>query len=366
VTLSIQALWPSFAVHAACRFIQGGAGAFIFFYTFLLSVQLFQGQQQVFAMTAASTALNVAEVLGSFLGAVLFDTWGQMVVFGFLAVVSVVNQVVLMFILYQIKASPQHSPRLDEYELAGQPRNNNGGWQRLKDLMKSRKLACAVLMIMMSAVVKGSVEEMLPFHADHEWGFAPLQIGQLFSIVAVGYIIASVMTGKLWQYLHQFRILFAAWWLAALGFVAYCVFAVASYNKSQPLLWCALAMYGACLGLTHTPAALLLADAIEHEEQESSKDAVNGIWNTMWEAGGSIGFLLGGLLAEEHAEQLELTLVYAFICVVAAGGLMAVAYWPEDKSARNHGSAAPTKASNPEMTPTISAEKLKEYGSMGY
>jgi len=336
VTLSCQAAWPHFWTHACCRFIQGAAGSFIFFYTFLLSVSLFQGQQQVFAMTAASTALNIAEVLGSFFGAILYDVWGQSVVFGFLAVVSMLNIGVLIVILWHVKASPALSPnsQIRNPVETGAPvsaKDETTGWQRLKALLASRKLGVAVLMIVASAVVKGSVEEMLPFHADHEWGFGPLQIGRLFSVIAVAYIFAAVLSGKLWSYLHSFRYAFSASWLVALGGSAWLVFAVVTYRKSEYALWAFLAFYGVCLGLTHTPAALLLAEAVEHEERESCKDAVNGIWNTMWEAGGSIGFLLGGLLAHEHDEQMDLLFSYTIMCVIASGGILALADWSSPK-----------------------------------
>merc|ERR1719191_344066 len=99
------------------------------------------------------------------------------------------------------------------------------------------------------------------------------------------------------------------------------IFAVAAYYKTTWNLWGTLAVYGCFLGLTHTPAALLLADAIEHEEREAAKDAVNGIWNTMWEAGGSLGFLLGGLLAHSYASQLDLLAAYLVACI-ASGILM--------------------------------------------
>merc|ERR1719221_1415522 len=105
---------------------------------------------------------------------------------------------------------------------------------------------------------------------------------------------------------------------------SYTLFLIASYHKTINALYMGLVMYGICLGLTHTPAALLLADAIEHEEGRA-KDAVNGIWNTMWEAGGSVGFLLGGLIAEDYAHQLNLLFLEAFSCFFGAVAILAVA-----------------------------------------
>merc|ERR1719422_2183218 len=95
------------------------------------------------------------------------------------------------------------------------------------------------------------------------------------------------------------------------------MFLVASYYHHHVALWVSLLGYGVCLGVTHTSAALLLGDAVEHEEGRA-KEAVNGIWNTMWEAGGSLGFLLGGFLAEDYARQLRLFGTYTCFCAFCA------------------------------------------------
>jgi len=324
VTLCCQAYHPHWATHTACRFLQGFAGAFIFFYAFLLSVELFSGSQQIFAMTAASTALNIAEVLGSSLGASLYHYHGQRTVFWFLGGASVLNQVLLVGVCLMLKESDEPE------EIKPSASAVQGGWSRLRAVLRSKRLGCAVVLIVMAAVIKGSVEEILPFHADHRWGFGPMMIGKLFFITAVTYILAAVVVGRIWDSLHRYRVLFAAFWLAVLGMTSYSLFLIASYHKTINALYLGLALYGVCLGLTHTPAALLLADAVEHEEGKA-KDAVNGIWNTMWEAGGSVGFLLGGLLAEDYPSQIALMAAYTICCLVCAGLMVAISSWPEEK-----------------------------------
>lgn len=176
----------------------------------------------------------------------------------------------------------------------------------------------------MAAVVKGSVEEMLPFHADHQWGCDPLQIGELFSVVAIAYIFAAMGTGQIWQLLHPWHVIFSAAWLALLGATSWAIFIVSTYSSRTIVLGLGLVAYGICLGLTHTPAALLLASAVEHEREQASKDAVNGIYNTMWEAGGSLGFLLGGLLAEDWGDQINLMTGFAVCSTIAASGMLIV------------------------------------------
>eukprot|EP00418_Pyrodinium_bahamense_P096909 CAMPEP_0179045608 /NCGR_PEP_ID=MMETSP0796-20121207/18264_1 /TAXON_ID=73915 /ORGANISM="Pyrodinium bahamense, Strain pbaha01" /LENGTH=424 /DNA_ID=CAMNT_0020742017 /DNA_START=218 /DNA_END=1492 /DNA_ORIENTATION=- len=326
-TLLGQAIYPHCLMHTICRFAQGLAGAFIFFYAFLLGATIFKDKQQVFAMTAASCALNIAEVLGSSMGALLFNAWGQRAVFWFLGVVSVVNQLFLIAIIYVLKVGVPSTVPSRRVSPAATPRGNiwsSSGWDKLIQVLRSPRLGCAVILIVMAAVVKGSVEEMLPFHADHRWGFDPIHIGELFSIIAMGYIASAVTCGQIWSHLKGFQVAFSAFWLSVLGGMAWCVFITTTYCKHENVLWAGLLTYGVCLGLTHTPAALLLADAIEHEEGKA-KDAVNGIWNTMWEAGGSLGFLLGGLLAEDYGGQLRLLTGCGVCCIISAALMLAVA-----------------------------------------
>jgi len=209
------------------------------------------------------------------------------------------------------------------------PETQPGACKRMKSVMHSRELICAVLLISMAAVVKGSVEEMLPFHADHRWGMTPMEIGELFCTVAIAYILAATFVGQYWCWLGDYQIVFSAWWLLMLGVVAWLVFAVVSYSRNYVLLSISLALYGVSLGMTHTPAALLLASVIDHEEG-SAKDAVNGIWNTMWEAGGSLGFLLGGLLAERYHEQMALLTSYTIFCVATSLTMVTISNWPEE------------------------------------
>merc|ERR1719498_2133918 len=102
ITLFIQANIPRWHIHTACRFVQGFVGAFLFFYVFLLNVAVFRGEQQVVAMTFASCATVLAELAGPLAGSVLFDAYGQRAVFWFLGSVSLVNQLMLVGVLYTV------------------------------------------------------------------------------------------------------------------------------------------------------------------------------------------------------------------------------------------------------------------------
>lgn len=321
ITLLGQAMHPHCFMHTVCRFAQGLAGAFIFFYAFLLCVSMFRGCQQVFAVTMASTALNVAEILGSSLGAWLFHNYGQRAVFWVLGFISIANQLLLVGVLCSIR------PSADDWLLqplavrwpSGSPMNANAvdlqrGWWKLYKTLSNPRCLCAIILIGTAGMVKASMEEVLPFHADHRWGLDPLQIGNLFSVVAVSYISAAVVVGYIWNYLGECSIIFCMVWLVALGVTALGVLLTASVYKHEVFLITNLVAYGISLGFTQTPAALLLKEVVDKEEGRA-KNVVNGVWNTMWEAGGSLGFLVGGFFAEDYWHQILLFAAFVLCCI---------------------------------------------------
>jgi len=324
-TLIGQALHPRCWVHTTCRCIQGFAGSFIFIYAFLLSACLFKDRQQTFAMTMASTALNVAEVLGSSFGAYVFDRWGEEAVFAVMGVMSVLNQLLLLAILSVVVGDGTIAMPRPNYESTCSSirrfKITDVGWRRTKEVFTGKRLLSAVTLIFVSAIVKGTVEEVLPFHADHRWHMEPLEIGRLFSFIALTYICASWASGLLWQSLANKRVLFSAFWIVALGLVAYSVFLVSSVYHHERALDSGVLAYGMCLGVTHTPATLFLSDAVEKEEGRA-KEVANGIFNTMWEAGGSVGFFLGGFLAHDYANQLRLFFSYTLLCAACGAGMI--------------------------------------------
>merc|ERR1740133_909180 len=348
ITLFIQANNPRWHVHTACRFVQGFVGAFLFFYVFLLNVAIFKQQQQVIAMTFASCACVLAELVGPLLGSVIYDSYGQATVFWFLGIVSVFNQLMLVVCLFMVRStedisseSASNTPILATpcpdaaHEMETEESSNfwtpvPGSWEKMKGLLQNPTFICANGLIMTAGVIKGSVEEMLPFHADHQWGYAPVTIGQLFCTTAVSYLLAAGLVAATWTGLGRFQIAFSAQSLVLLGTTTWMGFHVAYYYKNETALFGTFAAYGFCAGLAFTAAAQLIADVVDKAEGHA-KDAANGIWNTAWEFGGSAGFAMGGFLAHHHNEQMALTTFFLVGCVVVASVMIAVGASQADK-----------------------------------
>mmetsp|Transcript_2101 Transcript_2101/g.6182 ORF Transcript_2101/g.6182 Transcript_2101/m.6182 type:complete len:506 (+) Transcript_2101:105-1622(+) len=327
VTLAGQAMYPSCWVHTVCRCAQGMAGAVIFFYAFLLSASMFTGKQQVIAMTMASMALNVAEVMGSAFGAMIFDAFGQGAVFWTLGIISMINQVLVLIVMRMVTGTSDKVPELPETpwpeSTPVSERILKKGVRKLKRAMTRPRTVCSVVLITTAGMVKASMEEVLPFHADHRWGLDPLAIGNLFSCVALAYILSAMVASQVWIHTEGCHVCLSAISLVMLGVSAWCVLLTASVYKHEGLLVTNLVLYGVALGFTQTPAALLLAEVVD-EETGRAKDAINGVWNTMWEFGGSLGFLLGGLLAENYASQILLFASYTLVCALAACCMLSV------------------------------------------
>jgi len=82
-------------------------------------------------------------------------------------------------------------------------------------------------------------------------------------------------------------------------------------------------------GLSHDrggsllPLPALAVDVLESAEG-AAKDAITGIWNTMWVASGSAGLLLGAIVAHSYKQQLQLMIVYCFGCACVAAAMIFV------------------------------------------
>merc|ERR1719473_26876 len=92
------------------------------------------------------------------------------------------------------------------------------GWDRLKFILKNGQLHFAVLLIAAAALVKGAVEEILPFFADHHWHYDAYNVGLCFTTIAVSYITASTVVATAWSGMSlRFRGWFVSISLMCLG-----------------------------------------------------------------------------------------------------------------------------------------------------
>jgi len=354
-------------VHLLCRLTQGFLGSFLFFYAYLLAATAFEGQQMQFALTLTTISLNVAEVFGPFVGAAIFTAWGQSTCYYVLAGLSFVNNALLIVVYYTFpkdideedsettslvsdtergRANARRRSRPDEENKSDRHRSQSPRsirvWNeapmaqerctRLQRVLTDSWLIRSLVVIFPAATIKSSIESILPLFGDNH-GYNEYEVGMLFTLVALGFIFASITLYKMWDSMSQFvRNIVLAVSLLLLGLLACGM--LYTYGESQSV-WAAdfikelngshhyafystLFVYGILLGLTHTGASYLLGEVIEELDDEKSKGAANGVWNTGWELGGSIGFVTAGFASTDSWKQEQEILQYlGIVCLCA-------------------------------------------------
>jgi len=360
-------------VHLACRMSQGFLGSFLFFYAYLLSVECFTGPQQVFALTSTTVSLNVAEVFGPFIGSAIFTAYGLGMTYYVLGVLSILNNGLLMAAYYMMPTDEDETAHTDDiiipqpvgertYLLSASPSATpvppspalprvhadlpetaapkqgtiDSQMGRLMSVMTNRMLLASLICIAPAAMVKSSMESVLPLFGSNQ-GFDEFEVGQLFTLVAVGFIVAATSLGYAWtSWAPLTRHCLVAFSLIGLGSVAWIMLFTYGVDQTIPLaswvhwfngghhylFYGTLVIYGVLLGVTHTAPALYLGEVLEEMEEDANcKSAANGIWNTGWEAGGSLGFLVAGYADVDSWRQEQGVLSNLGTCLFVAAGL---------------------------------------------
>lgn len=340
-TLVKQATDDSYTVHMVCRVIQGFLGAILFFYSYLLSIELFSGKQQIFALTLNTIALNVAEVGGPLFGATVFTMSGQSSSFYLLTGLSVVNQIMLGFALWwlhqrgkgsQLSVASQDAIETaslisEESEAEAIERNTpdpsmSSGFDRFVDIISNPHLWKSLAVIAPSALVKAEIENILPLFADHRLGFDTMSIGLSFSSVAIAFVISSIGIGLSWDNLTiRARDLIVGTSLVLLSIFTTTILPATLFSNDPVVFTTLLAIYGVFLGLTITPSSFLLGEFVDSLKDSQSKDVANGLWNTIWELGGSVGFFISGIPKSNdwHTEEIVISTSSLSLVVAAIG-----------------------------------------------
>jgi hypothetical protein len=371
-------------VHLCCRLIQGFLGSFLFFYAYLLSVACFKGSQQVLALTATTISLNVAEVFGPFVGAAIFTNYGLAEAYYVLAGLSILNNVFLLGAYFLMpkdnsdeiddivmpdersallparqspvpkttKApSPGDSPAMPTVGTdiglpdTAPPAAASVGTQtqRLSRVLMNRVLLASIVCIAPAAMVKSSMEGILPLFAGTQ-GYDEFEVGQLFTMVSVGFILSATILGYVWTSLRPFgRVAISGISLILLGALAcvvlraygidksptwYAEFFIWANGSTRVTFYACLVFYGVLLGLTHTGPALYLGEVLDGlDEDAQCKQAANGLWNTAWEFGGSIGFIAAGAPDTDSWRQEQSVLTSIGSCVIVAAGVFFAVSW---------------------------------------
>merc|ERR1719426_570190 len=217
------------------------------------------------------------------------------------------------------------------------------GGKRLAGVLLNRMLIASIVCIAPAAMVKSSMEGILPLFAGTQ-GYDEFEVGQLFTMVSIGFILSAVCLGYIWTSLRPFgRVALSGLSLILLGGLAcfilraygidktptwYAEFFIWINGGTRVMFYASLVFYGVLLGLTHTAPALYLGEVLDGlEEDAKCKQAANGIWNTAWEFGGSIGFIAAGAPDTDSWRQEQSVLTSIGSSVIVSAGVFFAVSW---------------------------------------
>jgi MFS family permease len=363
VALIFEGLYPSLWVHFWARTVQGYLGAFLFFFAFLLSIELFEAQsvQQTLALTMSSMALHCAEAFGPFLGATIYTGFGPTVPYFALAGVSFCNQCLLLVLLFTLpSADPEGAdPEAVPLLVADDSQIEYSGWSEVKAIFSSAMLWRSVLVIAPAAMVKASLESILPLFTDHKLHYDEFQVGICFSVIAISFLITSVLISLVWDKVpRDAHAWIVATFMCCLGLVA-CTLLLSfmeggawegilipvqdcfdrecePHKHSSALFYVWLVLFGIASAGCFTPGTYLIGEYVDFLEDAAAKDAANAIWNTLWEVGGSVGLALGGIPSTRSWFQEQILLASMGIAVMAASVVFVIVSSCADKEEELH------------------------------
>lgn len=365
--LTIEGMWPSMAVHFFTRFAQGFLGAFLFFFSFFLSIELFQARsfQQRIALTMSTMSLHCAEVFGPFFGASIFMRWGPQTVFFTIAGMSCGVQLLLLAVYFTLPTNGEQvaeTPVVENPETEAllhrspkQRRRNETRqrWKELQSVLTSARLWRSVLVVAPAAMIKAALENILPLFADHKLKYNEFEVGLCFTMIAVSFLTTSIIISFIWGLMSENgQNWFVTFFMVFLGIISSTLLVAymyggdcnlliddlfdstpdcAPYSRSKRLFWFCLVLFGVASAGCFTPAGYLIGDYVDSLDNAATKDAANGIWNTLWECGGCLGIALSGLPSTRSWVQEQILMAnLGMIIIIAASTFFWVSMLADD------------------------------------
>jgi len=371
--LTIEGMWPSIAVHFFTRFAQGFLGAFLFFCSFFLSIELFQARsfQQRIALTMSTMSLHCAEVFGPFFGASIFVRWGPQAVFFAIAGMSCGVQLLLVGVYFSLPANDEHlavtPPAVMQETEALLPQSakqrrryeTKKRWKELQNILTSARLWRSVLVVAPAAMVKAALENILPLFADHKLKYNEFEVGLCFTLIAVSFLTTSILISFIWGLLSDnAQNWFVTLFMVFLGIISSTLLVsymyggdcnlliddlfdstpdCAPYSRSKRLFKVCLVLFGVASAGCFTPAGYLIGDYVDSLDNAATKDAANGIWNTLWECGGCLGIAFSGIPSTRSWVQEQILMAnLGMIIIVAAFTFFWVSMLADDDDEEEH------------------------------
>lgn len=211
----------------------------------------------------------------------------------------------------------------------------------LKRVMGSPMLWRSILLVAPAAMVKAALENILPLFADHKLKYDEYHVGLCFTLIAVSFLCTSMLISFSWGFLSEHGktwfvtgsmgclALTSSTLLLAYMYGGHCNLLIddlfdatpdcAPFKHSVRFFYFSLWLFGMASAGCFTPAGYLIGEYIDTLNNAATKDAANGIWNTLWEVGGCIGIALSGIPNTRNWMEEQLLMAFlGFIIMICA------------------------------------------------
>eukprot|EP00419_Tripos_fusus_P004945 CAMPEP_0172691040 /NCGR_PEP_ID=MMETSP1074-20121228/24280_1 /TAXON_ID=2916 /ORGANISM="Ceratium fusus, Strain PA161109" /LENGTH=349 /DNA_ID=CAMNT_0013511053 /DNA_START=270 /DNA_END=1319 /DNA_ORIENTATION=- len=312
----------------------------------------------------STMSLHCAEVFGPFFGASIFMRWGPQTVFLTIAGMSCAVQLLLVGVYFSLPASDEDLTVMPsmmhetEVLLARSPKQRRRQeakkrWKELQNILTSARLWRSVLVVAPAAMIKAALENILPLFADHKLKYNEFEVGLCFTFIAVSFLTTSVIISFIWGLLSDngqnwfvtlmmiFLGIISSTLLVSYMYGGDCNLLIddlfdatpdcAPYSRSKRFFYLCLVLFGVASAGCFTPAGYLIGDYIDSLDNAATKDAANGIWNTLWECGGCFGIALSGIPSTRSWVQEQILMAnLGMIIIIAASTFFWVSMLADD------------------------------------
>eukprot|EP00746_Dinoflagellata_sp_MGD_P015973 gnl/MRDRNA2_/MRDRNA2_135800_c0_seq1.p1 gnl/MRDRNA2_/MRDRNA2_135800_c0~~gnl/MRDRNA2_/MRDRNA2_135800_c0_seq1.p1 ORF type:complete len:433 (+),score=48.21 gnl/MRDRNA2_/MRDRNA2_135800_c0_seq1:148-1446(+) len=300
--------------HTIARMVQGFAGVFIYWNSFLIAPVAFEDHQKTFVLTSMSLLPSIASLTGPFFGGALYTYYGALTMFVVVMCIPAMATILLFSMSMMLPIDGKDDPEGSSFIQATAQEPPIKGYKVLPTVFTDCAFIRALLCVCPPDFLRNAFSVMLPLFASVQ-GYAVFHIGLLPLISGSGFLIATFLLGFFWTDASPR----ARRWLGAslmvwLGIAAQIMFHSYFFDESRLLWYIALFVFG-----TLSAVGNLGSYHISDFADKQLYPAAFGIWNSLWLLSGVLGSLSAGFAAADNWEQQQAVFMVLGIITICAG-----------------------------------------------
>lgn len=280
-TTLTMAMFPSFEVMTACRFLQGAVSPLISVYGLTVVAASFADTSRALAIAVVIAGSCGGELLGSFAGGYLFYVGGMRFPFYVCTGLAASNFLALLVALVVAVPAGTATQR---------PKPSTSLWAPLRALLSDGFVVASCLVVLGAQASKTAVEVILPLFLQNQLGANEMAVSVFSGVLAVSFVVSSVVHGFLGD-----RGIVSPLQLIPVNCVLIGASGWASvYWTDIRSIVLGLGVFGAGLGGTLSPCCDALLQYCQRSLSAVSEPVVVAVFNDFWAAGLVLGAYLAG------------------------------------------------------------------------